>query len=114
MTNSPVSRSPFSSDLTEEQWRQIRPLLPDEKPHGRHRVTDLREVVNAINYRDQFGCPWRSLPTVFPAWGTVYSYYRRWNRDGTLAELRAISTPQTTSHPTSPTKSPLQASEQSA
>lgn len=113
MTNAPISRPPFSSDLTEDQWRKIRPLLPDEKPSGRHRSTDLQEVVNAIIYREQTSCPWRSLPGEFPAWGTVYSYYRRWNRDGTLADLREILTQQSTPPLISPSKSPSHATEQS-
>ncbi len=78
------------SNLTDQEWRQIEPLLPEEKPKGRHRVIDLRRVVSAIAYRDQTGCPWRMLPDDFPAWGTVYSYYRRWNRSGLLAEIRQI------------------------
>lgn len=114
MMNSPTSRAAFPSDLTEDQWRQIRPLLPDEKPKGRHRVTDLRDVVNAIRYREQSGCSWRSLPTEFPAWGTVYSYFRRWNRDGTLADLREILTPQMPQPPLALPKSSAQPKEQSA
>jgi hypothetical protein len=81
-------RTAYPTDLTDAQWRQIAPLLPDDRPKGRHRVTSLREVVSAIHYRDQTGCPWRMLPDDFPAWGTVYSYYRRWNRAGILAEIR--------------------------
>ena len=80
----------YSKDLTDAEWERIAPLLPEEKRFGRHRVTNLREVVSAINYRDQIGCPWRMLPDDFPPWGTVYSYYRRWNRDGTLPKLRTI------------------------
>jgi transposase len=80
----------FPSDVTDDQWQLIKPLLPEEKPKGRHRVTNLREVVSAIGYRDQTGCPWRTLPGEFPPWGTVYSYYRRWNRAGLLAEIRQI------------------------
>lgn len=80
----------YPNDLTEDQWGSIRPLLPNDKPKGRRRATSLREVVSAISYRDRVGCPWRMLPEDFPAWGTVYSYYRRWNRAGILAEIRQI------------------------
>ena len=45
--------TPYPSDLTDEEWTRIEPLLPDEKRFGRHRVTNLREVASAINYRDQ-------------------------------------------------------------
>jgi transposase len=80
----------YPSDLTDAEWRLIQPLLPEDKPKGRHRVTNLRAVVSAIRYRDQFGCPWRMLPDDFPAWGTIYSYYRRWSRAGVLAEIHAV------------------------
>jgi transposase len=80
----------YPSDVSDHQWRLIEPWLPEEKPKGRQRVTNLRDVVSAINYRDQTKCPWRMLPHDFPAWGTVYSYYRRWNQDGTLAKLRNL------------------------
>ena len=35
---------------------------------GRLREVDLREVLNAINYRADNGVKWRNLPSEFPAW----------------------------------------------
>ena len=29
------------------------------------------------------GCTWRALPGDFPAWQTVYTYFRTWRKDGT-------------------------------
>jgi len=43
---------------------------------------ERREIVNAILYVLRSGCPWRLLPHEFPAWGTVYDYFRRWQREG--------------------------------
>lgn len=57
---------------------------------GRPRVVSMREVVNAMNYRWRTGCTWRMLPHDFPAWATVYAYFRQWRRDGRLPELRAL------------------------
>ena len=54
----------------------IEPLLPEDKAVGRLREVDLREVFNAINDRDDNGEKWRNLPGEFPAWQTVYSYFR--------------------------------------
>lgn len=82
------TRRAYPSDVTDAQWRRISPLFPQEKPRGRHREIDLREVVNAIHYRWTTGCVWRMLPHDFPPWGTVYSYFRDWQRDGTLTQLR--------------------------
>lgn len=50
---------------------------------GRPLEIARRELVNAILYVLRSGCPWRLLPHDFPRWFTVYSYFRRWKRDGT-------------------------------
>lgn len=57
---------------------------------GRPRIVSMREVVNAMNYRWRTGCTWRMLPHDFPAWATVYAYFRQWRRDGRLPEIRAL------------------------
>lgn len=70
----------YASDLTDEEWQQIEPLLPPEKPIGNQRTVELRAVVNAIFYRADNGVKWRALPREFPAWQTVYGYFRLWVR----------------------------------
>lgn len=87
---SPRRRRPYPSDISGWQWRQVIAVLPPERERGRPRSTDLREVINAINYRWSTGCVWRMLPHDFPVWTTVYMYFRRWERDGTLSQLRDI------------------------
>ena len=88
-----MERKPYTTDLTDEQWAVIGPWLPPPLPGGRPRKTDLREVVNALLYMNRNGCTWRNLPHDFPAWRTVYNYFRAWIDDGTwdeiVAELRA-------------------------
>lgn len=49
---------------------------------GRRRDTDLHEVVSAILYKQQQGCPWRALPAMYPPWPTVRHYYDQWRRSG--------------------------------
>lgn len=70
-------RKRYPSDLTDVEWEFIAPLLPKPALRGRHRVTDLREVLNAIRYLVRSGCEWRMLPTHFPPWQTVYWWFRR-------------------------------------
>jgi len=82
-----MSRSPYSSDVTDEQWAIIEPLLPSAKPGGRPRTVNLREVVNAIFYLSRTGCAWRLIPHDFPPWGTVHYYYRQWRLDGTWQKV---------------------------
>lgn len=78
----------YSSDLTEREWRLVAPLLPAPRRLGRPRTTDLRAVVNAIQYIASTGCQWSQLPRDFPPFTTVQRYFYDW-RDGGL--LRAIN-----------------------
>ena len=78
-----MTRPSYSSDLTDEQWALLAPLLPAAKPGGRPRAVDLREVLQGILYVLRSGCAWRLLPHDLPPWQTVYKYYRRWTQDGT-------------------------------
>jgi putative transposase len=74
----------YPSDLTDEQWSLIEPHLPPELPGGRPRKADLRDVFDAILYTLRTGCQWRYLPVDFPPKSTVWRYFDRWRRDGTL------------------------------
>lgn len=80
-------RKSYPSDLTDEQWRILEPMIPPEKHGGRHRAVDMREVLNAILYMIRTGCPWRHLPHDFPPWGTVWYYFRLWRIDGTWTRI---------------------------
>lgn len=79
----------YSSDLTDAEWERIEPLLPEDKRVGRLREVDLREVLNAIFYRVDNGVKWRNLPADFPAWQTVYGYFRLWVRLGVWESINA-------------------------
>ena len=50
---------------------------------GRPRTVAMYTVANAILYVLCQGCTWRALPGDFPAWSTVYGYFRQWQKDGT-------------------------------
>lgn len=78
-----MTRKPYPSDLTDEQWALIEPLIPKAWPGGRPRKADMREVVNALMYRTREGCTWRALPHDFPPWKTVYNYFQWFAWDGT-------------------------------
>lgn len=70
----------YPTDLTDEEWSQVEPLLPKPAKTGRRREIELREVVNAIRYLARTGCGWRMLPVNFPPWPTVYWWFRRFVR----------------------------------
>ena len=78
----------YSTDLSDQQWALIEPLLPKAKPGGRPRKTDIRRVADAIFYLVKTGCHWRLLPSDFPPWRTVYEYFKNWRIDGTLKRLQ--------------------------
>ena len=78
-----IRRRPYPSDLSDSEWQILEPLLPSEKPGGRHRGYALREIINAIEYLIRCGGAWRSLPHDLPHRQSVYHYFRLWKRDGT-------------------------------
>ena len=70
----------YPSDLTNEEWDRIAPLLPKVARRGRRPSVDLREIWNAIRYMARSGGGWRMLPQDFPPWQTVYWWFRRFVR----------------------------------
>jgi putative transposase len=78
-----MARTPYPSDLTDQQWSIIAPMIPPAEPGGRRRSVDMRQIFNGILYVNRTGCAWRHLPHDFPPWGTVHYYYRRFRLDGT-------------------------------
>jgi putative transposase len=79
-------RQAYPSDLTDAQWGLLEPLVRERDPvgPGRPATVDLREVVNALLYIKQTGCPWRYLPHDLPPRSTVHYYFAKWTADGTL------------------------------
>jgi putative transposase len=72
----------YPTDLTDAQWKVIKPLVPDHGTMGRPLKHERRRIVDAILYITQAGCAWRMLPHDFPPWLTVYDYFRQWQRKG--------------------------------
>jgi putative transposase len=87
-------RAVYDTDLTDAQWEILRPLLPPPPGGGRPRTTDMREVLNAILYVLRSGCAWDLLPHDFPPAGTVYGYFRQWQRDGTITRIHETLRPR--------------------
>lgn len=77
----------YASDLRDEEWVLIEPLMPPPSPIGRPRTTELRAVVNAILYMASTGCQWRQLPKEFPPYSTVQGYFYDWSRNRLFAAI---------------------------
>jgi len=82
-----ADRKAYSTDLTDDQWSLIERFMPARKKQGKPRQVDLREVVNAILYISRTGCQWRNLPHDLPAKSTVWDYFKRFKKDGTLTRI---------------------------
>src|SRR4051794_38683531 len=77
---------PYDTDLTDQQFVLLEPLLPKRKRTGRP-PANLRDVLDGIFYLARSGCQWRLLPHDFPPWSTVHTWYRRWRLDGTWEQI---------------------------
>lgn len=77
----------YPTDLTEDQWIILKPLvvkpLRSVRSKGRPPKQEFRAEINGMLYVLKTGCQWRMLPKDFPPWKTVYGYLRRWRLDGT-------------------------------
>lgn len=77
----------YPTDLNDSEWNEIKQYLSKEKKTGRPRELDLREILNAIFYILKTGCQWRLLASDFPCWETVYWYFQKFQKDGTIEKL---------------------------
>jgi transposase len=84
-----IPRRAYPSDLSNEQWSLLEPLLSptSEDRLGRPREVDLREVINSILYLNRSGCQWDMLPHDLLPKSTVYDYFAQWRDDGTWQKL---------------------------
>lgn len=78
------SRLRYPSDLTDDEWNLVEPLIPPGKRGGDKRTVVMREVVNGLMYVLSTGCQWRAIPKDLPPRSTVYDYFDLWSWDGTL------------------------------
>src|SRR2546421_3524189 len=85
-----LPRKGYPSDLADEQWAIVEPLIPaaQQSPRGGHpRQVDRREVLNTLFYLNRSGCQWDMLPHDLLPKSTVYDYFAQWRDDGTWAKM---------------------------
>ena len=87
----PLQRQQYDSDLSNEQWRLIRGLVPAPSCNalvgGRPVKYDRREILNAILYVARTGCQWRMLPHDLPSWKSAYRYFVLWHDAGVFEAI---------------------------
>ena len=79
------SKLRYPSDLTNEEWALVEPLIPPGK--GSMRRVNVREVMNGIMYILSTGCQWRAVPKDLPPRSTLFDYLDLWSYDGTLDRI---------------------------
>jgi transposase len=73
----------YDTDLTDEQWAVLAPLVPVEGKGGRPLTYHKRAIVEAILYIAKTGCQRLMPPNSYPSEAIVRTYFRRWSEDGT-------------------------------
>jgi len=81
------SKLRYPSDLTDEEWAFLAPVIPPAKRGGGKRTVSVREVVNGLMYVLSTGCQWRAIPKDLPPRSTVNGYFALWDYDGTLDRI---------------------------
>lgn len=82
-----TDRRAYPTDLSDDQWAILEPLIPTAKHGGRPREVDMREVVNSILYLNRTGCQWDMLPHDLLPKSTVYDYFAAWCNDGSWQRM---------------------------
>jgi transposase len=77
----------YPSDLTDDEWAHVGPMIPPAKSGGNKRHVDVREVMNGIMYILSTGCQWRAIPKDLPPRSTLFDYLDLWSWDGTLDRI---------------------------
>ena len=77
----------YPSDVTDDEWALIAPVIPPAKRGGRRRSVDVREVVNGLLYVLSTGCQWRYVPKDLPPKSTLYGYFDLWTYHGVIDRI---------------------------
>ena len=71
----------YPSNISKEQFKNIRSILENSKKKTKPRTLELYEVFCAVLYVLKSGCQWRMLPKDFPKWQIVYYYFQVWSKN---------------------------------
>src|SRR6476646_1509431 len=72
-------RKPYPSDLSDAEWKVLKPLLPSPKGFGHPVEVDFREILNGIFYVQRTGCQWEMLPQICPPTPPSMAIFRNGN-----------------------------------
>jgi len=84
-------RKAYPSDLTDEQWEHLEPLLTfKRRGHGAPQRHNRRELLNAIFYVTRNVIPWSALPHDFPPYKTVQDFHRKLTLRGLWTQINDV------------------------
>ena len=78
MSDARLSRKPYPTDVSDDEWAFVAPYLTLVREDAPQRKYELREVFNGLRWIVRAGAPWRLLPTNLPPWEVVYQQAQRW------------------------------------
>jgi transposase len=87
MSEARLSRKPYPTDVSDEEWAFVAPYLALVREDAAQRKHELREVFNALRWIVRAGAPWRMLPNDLPPWPLVHQQAQRWIRAGCFEAL---------------------------
>jgi transposase len=82
-----MSRKPYPSDVTDEEWAYVAPYLTLMKEEAPQRDHNLREVFNGLRWIVRTGAQWRMMPNDLPPWHTIYQQTQRWIAAGVFEDM---------------------------
>src|SRR5690242_2509113 len=82
-----MNTHPYPSDLSDEEWAILGPLITPGKQAGHPQLFGLRRIVEAVFYLLRTGCQWRAMPHEYPPWPRVFYHFAKWRRQGTWERI---------------------------
>lgn len=82
-----MSRAPYPSDVTDEEWAIVAPYLTLMDERAPQRIYPLRDLFNGLRWMVRAGAPWRMMPHNLPPWHAVYEQTQRWITAGCFERL---------------------------
>ena len=73
-------------ELTDEQWKYIKPYLPPQPITGRKRADD-RKVINGILFVLITGCRWSDMPECYGSPVTAWRRLKSWSQKGIWTQI---------------------------
>jgi transposase len=82
-----AARTPYPTDVSDEEWAVVAPSLTLLDEHAPQRKHDRREVFNGLRFIVRSGVQWRLMPHDRPPWWVVSQQTRRWLAAGVFEAI---------------------------